>query len=209
MPRRSSGRMGQRNNVAGDGASPIPGPELERKLFSHHVVEAPSRDELLNGQFSHRQDQPGLKNFNLTSQPRGAIGDFVRRGNTIASRGVFSRKTSADSRHVNRGPEGRFVHPAGFFEPAEQCFSRCPRKRLSGDGLLVARRLADKKDLARHRSAADHRGLHPRAAPTKQKPAHVRDQLPRREGGGGFPGRRNSFRHPFTKGHFAILKRIL
>ena len=48
--------MGKRDDVAAKYPGSIPDPEFHRKLFADDFIEAPSWDELLNGQFSDRED---------------------------------------------------------------------------------------------------------------------------------------------------------
>ena len=100
-------------------------------------------DELGDGEFADRNDEPRSEELDFALQPGGAILNFIWRRHAVTASGFFAGETAADGGHVDGGTKGFLGHAGGIMEPAEQGFAGRPGKGASKDRFLVARRLAD------------------------------------------------------------------
>jgi hypothetical protein len=157
VPGGCAGGMGQGNQIK------LVSCVGDAEFFADDGVEFLERHELFDGEFTDGQDKLRLEDFDFAFQPRGAIADFIGRGNAVAAGGFFAGKAAADGRHVDRGAEGLFGHGGGFLKPAEQGFAGSPGEGAAEDRFLVAGSLADEENLAVDRAAADDGLVHLRA----------------------------------------------
>jgi hypothetical protein len=119
--------------------------------------------KLSDGEFADGNDEIGLEQIDLIVHPARAISNFVRAGNSVATRGSFTREAATDGREVNRRANLILVHPTKFAEPTEESAPGCPGKRFPEDRFFHARRLTDQHHPAQDGSAGDWRRQHPRA----------------------------------------------
>ena len=167
MPRRSPGRMGQRNKIEDVfGAT-------SAKLAADHLLQFRALDELPDCQSPDRNNQTRLKNFDLFVHPGGAIENFVWRRHAVGAAGRFSRETSTYRRKINFGSHGGFVHPAKFLEPAEKCLPSRMCEWAFQSGLARTGRLSNQHHLADNRATGHWRRFHSRTTPASNQPRNM------------------------------------
>jgi hypothetical protein len=140
------------------------------KLAADDLIQFPDWNELRDRQFSDRNHEPRLQDFELAIQPRWAVGDLLRVGNPVAPAGGLAWETTTDRSEINSCPNGVFLQAGRFLKTAEERLSRRPGKRSRGDWLADTGRLADQKHFAHHRATRDRRRMHQSASPAITQP---------------------------------------
>src|SRR5258708_24202494 len=122
-PRRSAGRMRQRNEIkALSGA-------MRAKLATDNLLQLCEFDKLRDRESANRNDETWFQNFDLFVHPGRTVANFVRRRDAISPAGRFAGKAATDGGEVNGGSHGSFVHSAELLEPAEEGLPSRMRER--------------------------------------------------------------------------------
>ena len=164
-PRRCAGGMRQRDQVE------LPSHRAWTETRADDLVHAGARDEVLDGQPPHRDDEFGLHQKDFPAQPLRAVFDFGRVRHPVTASRVAARETTADGGHVNMGAEHLFRHAGPLLEPTEQALPGRPCKGPSEHRLPHARSLAHEQHPAQDRPAGDRGRLHLRTKPAGEQPA--------------------------------------
>src|SRR5205814_198679 len=134
--------------------------QVESATFSAHLENAPYNfieflegDKLRDRQFADWNNKLRPQEIDLVIHPRGAISNFIGRGNAVAASRRFARETATNGGEINLRAHFGFVHSAKFFEPSKKRAARGPRKWFPQNWLFHARRLADQHYLAENGSA--------------------------------------------------------
>src|SRR5689334_10149100 len=106
--------MGQRNQIEGNTAV------MDRKFAADYLLQLFEGNELRDSELSDRDDKARPKDFELVVHPRGAVADFVRGRDTIATARGFPRETAEDRGEVDERTSGCFGHSEKFFKPTKQ-----------------------------------------------------------------------------------------
>ena len=120
---------------------------------SNNFIEFLEGDKLRDRQFADWNNKSRPQEIDLVIHPRGAISNFIGRGNAVAACRRFARETATNGGEINLRAHFGFVHSAKFFEPTEQGPACRPREWLPQNWLFHARGLADQYHLAKNGSA--------------------------------------------------------
>src|SRR5215208_2978819 len=101
----------------------------DAKFAADHAFQLCTVDELHDRQAADGDNETRLQNLNLISHPQRTVANFIRCRDAVGAAGIFSGKTTADSREIHLRSNGGFVHRAKLFEPTEECFASSVSKR--------------------------------------------------------------------------------
>ena len=143
------------------------------EFATDHVLQLCAVDELHDRETPDGNDETRLQNSNLIIHPRRAVAYLIWRWDAVGAAGIFAGETAADGGEIDLRSNGGFVHSAKLFEPTEECFASCVRKRSFQHWFPRTGRLPNDHYVAHDCSAGDWRRLHPRAAAAFQQCRHV------------------------------------
>jgi len=123
------------------------------KPATDHAFQLFAVNELRDGQTAHRDYETRFQNFDLVIHPGGAIANFIRRRNTIATGWSFAGETSTDRCEIDCRSHGGFVQTTELIEPAKHCFTSRVGERALQYRLARTGCLADQHDIAQDRPA--------------------------------------------------------
>jgi hypothetical protein len=136
---------------------------------SDRFVKFLERNELGDRQLPDGNDELRLQHLDFVIHPAGAILDFVRSRNAIATGARFSRKAAADGCEVNPSAHVRFWQMAEFLEPAKEGSTGRPGEWPAQNWLPHTWCLTDQNYLAQDRTTGNRWRQHARTAPALQQ----------------------------------------
>jgi len=124
VPRRSAGRMRQRDQI-----ETMPGtPDFE--AAADNRVEFCDRNKLRDRKFADRDDQMRRQDSDFCIQPRRAVGNLLKVRNAIAAGGRLAGKTAANRGKINSRSNFVFGCSNRFLKPLEKSATSSPGERL-------------------------------------------------------------------------------
>ena len=162
VPRRSTGRMRQRDKIEDVSGAMRP------RFATDHLIQFRALDKLRDRQTADGNYQTRFQDFDFLVHPGRAIMNFIRRRHAIGSAGRFSRKTSTYSGEINLRSHDGFVHSAKLIEPAEKCLPSGMGERAFQGRLARARRLADQHYVADDGATGNRGRFHSRTTPASK-----------------------------------------
>ncbi len=167
VPWRCTGRMRQGNYLKA-----VPG-ACDPEFSANHFLQFFAVDELHDSQPADGNDETWLQDLNLITHPRRTVANLIRCRHAISAAGIFSGKTPADCREINLRSNGRLIHPAKFFEPAEERFASSMCKRSLQNRLPRAGRLTNDHYVAHDCAPGYRRRFHAWAATAEKQRRHM------------------------------------
>ena len=143
------------------------------KFAANYVFQFCTADELRDRQAADGNNEQWLQDSNLVIHPQRTVANLIRRRNAVGAAGIFAGETAADSCEIDFRSNGGFVHPAKLFEPTEECFAGCVRKRSFQRRFPRTRRLPNDHHIAHDRTTGHRCGFHPLAKAAAQKRPYV------------------------------------
>jgi len=140
---------------------------------AYDFVELLESNKLCDRNFTDRNDELWLEKIDFIIHPAGAISDFIRCRNAVATRGCLAREAAADRGEVNPRAHLHFIQMTELVEPPEERATSRPGEGLAQNWFSDAGCLADEHYLTKNRSAGNWRGQHPRAASTLEQARDV------------------------------------